>query len=61
MTLTNAELLGISAKTGTIEPGKSADIVAFDGNPIDEIEASTRVVYVMSQGHQFKAPGYQLP
>lgn len=61
VTLTNAELLGISAKTGTIEPGKSADIVAFDGNPIDEIEASTRVVYVMSQGHQFKAPGYQLP
>lgn len=61
VTLTNAELLGISAKAGTIEPGKSADIVAFDGNPIDQIEASTRVVYVMSQGHQFKAPGFQLP
>ncbi|WEK44003.1 MAG: amidohydrolase family protein [Candidatus Sphingomonas colombiensis] len=61
VTLTNAELLGISSTAGTIEPGKSADIVAFDGNPIDEIEASTRVVYVMSQGHQFKGPGYQLP
>lgn len=61
VTLTNAELLGISTTTGTIEPGKSADIVAFDGNPIDEIEAATRVVYVMSQGHQFKAPGYRLP
>ena len=61
VTLTNAELLGISDKVGTLAPGKSADVVAFDGNPLDEIEASTRVVYVMSQGHQFKAPGYQLP
>lgn len=61
VTLTNAELLGISDKAGTIEPGKSADIVAFDGNPIDEIEAATRVVFVMSQGHKFKGPGFQLP
>lgn len=60
-TLTNAELLGISDKAGTIAPGKSADIVAFDGNPLDEIEAATRVAFVMSQGHEFKGPGFRLP
>jgi imidazolonepropionase-like amidohydrolase len=61
VTLTNAELLGISKQTGTIEPGKSADIVAFDGNPIDDIDATTKVSFVMSQGHEFKGPGFLLP
>lgn len=60
-TLTNAELLGISDKAGTIEPGKSADIVAFDGNPLDDITNATKVNFVMSQGREFKGPGFELP
>jgi imidazolonepropionase-like amidohydrolase len=60
-TITNAELLGISGKAGTLEAGKSADIVAFDGDPLEQIEATTRVTFVMSQGHQFKGEGFQLP
>ncbi len=33
-TRTNAELLGIDAETGTIEPGKAADLIAVDGDPL---------------------------
>lgn len=61
VTLINAELLGLSDTVGTITPGKSADIVAFDGNPLEQIEASTKVAFVMGQGHEFKGPGFRLP
>lgn len=60
-TLTNAQLLGITDKVGTIEPGKSADIVAFGGDPRQDITNSTKVDFVMSQGHEFKGPGFTLP
>jgi len=61
VTLGNADLLGISDKAGTIAPGKSADIVAFTGNPIDDIENSTHMIFVMSQGHEYVGPHFQLP
>lgn len=61
VTITNAELLGISKEAGTIEPGKSADIVAFDGDPREQIENATKVAFVMAQGHQAVGPGFQLP
>ena len=35
MTEIPAELLGISGRVGTIEPGKDADIVIWDGDPLD--------------------------
>lgn len=60
-TIINAELLGISKIAGTIEPGKSADIVAFDGDPRQNIENATKVSFVMSQGHEAKGPGFILP
>ncbi|QHN02014.1 amidohydrolase family protein [Granulicella sp. WH15] len=60
-TISNADLLGISDKVGTLEPGKSADIVAFTGSPIDDIENATKVTFVMSQGHEYKGPGFELP
>jgi imidazolonepropionase-like amidohydrolase len=61
VTLSNADLLGISSKAGTIAPGKSADIVAFTGSPLDDIVNSTKVTFVMSQGHEYVGPGFQLP
>jgi imidazolonepropionase-like amidohydrolase len=61
VTLTNAEMLGISDKVGTLEPGKSADIVAFSGNPIDDITNSTKIAFVMGQGHEVLGPNFQLP
>ena len=36
-TKTNAELLGIGAETGTIEPGKRADLLVVDGDPLADI------------------------
>ena len=36
-TRTNAELLGIAAETGTLEPGKRADLLIVDGDPLADI------------------------
>jgi imidazolonepropionase-like amidohydrolase len=59
-TISNADLLGITDKVGTIEPGKSADIVAFTGSPIDDITNSTKIAFVMGMGHEYVGPGFQL-
>lgn len=49
-TLTSAELLGVDGFTGTLEPGKAADIIAVDGNPFEDMRALRRVVFVMKDG-----------
>ena len=45
-----AELLDISGEVGTVEPGKSADLIAVDGDPLIDPKALTRVSYVMANG-----------
>lgn len=35
-TSVNADILGIGADVGTIEPGKRADLIALRGNPLDD-------------------------
>jgi len=49
-TANGAELLGISEQTGTLQPGKAADIVAVPGNPLVDIEATQHPSLVMKQG-----------
>ena len=51
-----ADLLGIAGETGSIAPGKSADIIAVEGDPLTDISAVTRVRYVMAagRGHQIE-------
>lgn len=45
-----AELLGIAGETGTLVAGKSADLIAVDGDPLADATAVTRVGYVMARG-----------
>lgn len=53
-TVNAAELLGKSKEFGTIEPGKFADLVAVEGDPLQDIAVMERVVFVMKGGSIIK-------
>jgi len=46
----SAESLGWADRTGAIAPGMEADLVAVDGNPLEDITAVRRVIWVMRGG-----------
>ena len=45
-----AEMLGLQSTIGTIEKGKAADIIAVQGNPLQDIKALEKVTFVMKDG-----------
>ena len=49
-----AEALGLGNQLGTIAPGFQADIIALDGDPLKDITAVRRVVFVMKGGVVYK-------
>ena len=49
-----AELMGLEDKVGTLEPGKWADIIAVDGNPVEDIKVLQEVKFVMKGGELIK-------
>jgi imidazolonepropionase-like amidohydrolase len=54
-TIRGAELLRMEKQIGTIEPGKFADVIAVEGNPLEDIRAMGRVVFVMKAGQVYKS------
>ena len=58
-TINAADLMGWSAKTGTLEPGKWADIIAVDKNPLDDVRVLEDVKFVMKGGVIYKGEGRQ--
>jgi imidazolonepropionase-like amidohydrolase len=53
-TLNAADLMGWSAKTGSLEAGKWADIIAVEKNPLEDVRALQDVKFVMKAGVVYK-------
>jgi imidazolonepropionase-like amidohydrolase len=49
-----AEAMGLAYQIGSIAPGLQADIIALDGDPLKDITAARRVVFVMKAGIVYK-------
>jgi imidazolonepropionase-like amidohydrolase len=49
-----AEALGMADQIGSIAPGLQADVIALDGDPLKDITAVRRVVFVMKGGIVYK-------
>jgi imidazolonepropionase-like amidohydrolase len=53
-TVNAADLLGWSDRVGTLEPGKFADIVAVDGDPVADVTTLEHIRFVMKGGEVIK-------
>jgi len=49
-TINAADLIGLSGKAGSLESGYYADIIAVDGNPLENVPALEKVKFVMKGG-----------
>lgn len=55
-TCRGAEMAGIGAVTGTLEPGKCADMIVVEKNPLEDLRALRNVDMVVSQGKVLRSP-----
>jgi imidazolonepropionase-like amidohydrolase len=53
-TINAADLMGWTDKIGTIEPGKWADIIAIDGDPLKDVKILQHIPFVMKSGMVYK-------
>lgn len=54
-TYNGAHFIGLEQELGTLEPGKIADLVVLDANPLDDIRNTTDIRYVMKNGRLYDA------
>lgn len=54
-TLNGARYLGMDREIGSLAPGKLADLIVLDKNPLDDIRNSNSVRYTMVNGHLYDA------
>ena len=65
-TLDGAIYVGLDRDLGSLEPGKLADLIVLDGNPLEEIRISELISKVMKNGvlydgNTLAAPGGAAP
>jgi imidazolonepropionase-like amidohydrolase len=53
-TVNAADLLGLASEVGSVEPGKSADLIAVEGDPLADVTVLKRVGFVMARGRVVK-------
>ena len=53
-TLVPARVMGLDAESGSITPGKRADLLVVEGNPLEDIRALRRVYLTVAAGRRFR-------
>ena len=58
-TLGNAKIVGIDDETGSIEKGKSADMIVVRGDPLDDLSVLRSVSEVIMKGQRIRNPKFK--